>query len=84
MPIKLIAVLVLVVLVAVCTGFNLENTCTIWFFRNFDNIPVFAALLVSFLAGVVVTLPFTFIKGNKKDKSTRKGKKGEISDTTSR
>ena len=68
MPIKLIAVLVLVVLVAVFTGFNLENKCTIWFFHSFTDIPVFASLLVSFLVGVIVTLPFTFTKGKKRDK----------------
>ena len=80
MPIKLIAVLVLVVLVAVFTGFNLENKCTIWFFHNFTDIPVFASLLVSFLAGVIVTLPFTFIKGGKKDKSAAKGKRDDTSE----
>ena len=80
MPIKLIAVLVLVVLVAVFTGFNLENKCTIWFFHSFTDIPVFASLLVSFLAGVVVTLPFTFIKGGKKDKGDAKGKQDNISE----
>ena len=68
MPIKLIAVLVLIVLVAVFTGFNLENKCTIWFFHSFTDIPVFASLLVSFLVGVIVTLPFTFTKGKKRDK----------------
>ena len=78
MPIKLIAVLVLVVLVAVFTGFNLENKCTIWFFHSFTDIPVFASLLVSFLVGVIVTLPFTFTKGKKRDKD--KGKQGDTSE----
>ena len=65
MPLKLIGILFLVVLVALLTGFNLSNKCSIWFFHSFENIPVFAALLSSFLAGVVITLPFTFGKKRK-------------------
>jgi len=62
MPIKLIGTILLVVLVAVLTGFNLENKCNIWFFHTFKEIPVYAAIITSFLLGVVVTLPFTFGK----------------------
>ncbi len=69
---KLIGILVLIVFVAICTGFNLSNTCTIWFFHNFEKIPVFAALLTSFLLGVIVTIPFAFIKKNKKAKKSKK------------
>lgn len=75
MPFKLIATLLLVVLVAVLTGFNLSNKCTIWFFHDFENVPVFGALLGSFIAGVLVTLPSVFSKrpllGSKK-KSEKK------------
>ena len=55
----------MVVLVALLTGFNLSNKCSIWFFHSFEDIPVFAALLSAFLAGVVITLPFTFGKKRK-------------------
>ena len=75
MPLKLIGILLLVVLVAVLTGFNLSNTCTIWFFHSFENIPVFAALLSAFLAGVVITLPFTFGKKRKSDSLAETKKK---------
>ena len=57
----------MVVLVALLTGFNLSNKCSIWFFHSFEDIPVFAALLSAFLAGVVITLPFTFGKKRKTD-----------------
>ena len=67
MPLKLIGILFLVVLVALLTGFNLSNKCSIWFFHSFEDIPVFAALLSAFLAGVVITLPFTFGKKRKTD-----------------
>lgn len=72
MPLKLIGILALIVLVAVLTGFNLSNTCTIWFFHNFKDIPVFAALLGAFLAGVIITLPFTFRKKTKKVNTSEK------------
>lgn len=68
MPLRLIGILILVVLVAVVTGFNLGNTCTIWFFRNFENVPVFFALLAAFILGVIITLPFTIGKRRKPDK----------------
>lgn len=77
MPVKMIGILLLVVLVAVLTGFNIENTCTIWFFHNFSNIPVFAALLGAFLAGVIVTIPFTFMKSSLKSKKDSRDKKKE-------
>ena len=75
MPLKLIGILFLVVLVALLTGFNLSNKCSIWFFHSFENIPVFAALLSSFLAGVVITLPFTFGKKRKTDSFSETKKK---------
>lgn len=82
MPVKMIGILLLVVLVAVLTGFNIENTCTIWFFHNFSNIPVFAALLGAFLAGVIVTIPFTIMKSSRKSKKdSRDKKKEEIPET---
>lgn len=75
MPIKLIGTLVLIVLVAIITGFNLSNTCTIWFFHKFEKIPVFAALLTSFLLGVIITIPFTIIGTKRKDKKNIKPNK---------
>ena len=80
MPFKLIGILFLVVLVALLTGFNLSNKCSIWFFHSFEDIPVFAALLSAFLAGVVITLPFTFGKKRKTDslpKTKKKEKKSK-------
>ena len=62
MPIKLILVLALMAFVAVFTGFNLDNSCNIWLFHTFKNVPVFVTILASFAAGVLVTLPFTLGK----------------------
>ena len=63
MPFKLIGTIIILVLVTVFCGFNLENKCNInLIFHNFENISVFLALMVSFLAGILVTLPFTLFK----------------------
>ena len=75
MPIKLIGIIILMVLVAVLTGFNLGNTCTIWFFHTFTGIPVFALILGSFIVGVFVTLPFTF--GKHRDRREREAESAE-------
>lgn len=53
MPFKLLGFLALIVLVAILTGFNLSNKCTIWFFHTYENIPVFAAIVGAFIAGAL-------------------------------
>ncbi len=59
MPIKLIAMLIVAALTAVFTGYNLGNSCDVWFIHTFKNVPVFVTIIVSLIAGVVITLPFT-------------------------
>ena len=41
------------------TGYNLGNSCDVWFIHTFKNVPVFVTIIVSLIAGVVITLPFT-------------------------
>lgn len=63
MPFKLILFILCMIIAAVFTGFNLENSCDINFgFKRFEQVPVFLTILFSFLAGVLITLPFTFGK----------------------
>lgn len=71
MPIKFIIAIVLVVIVGVFTGFNLDNKTNFWFFYKFVDISVLYLVLGSFLSGVIMTLPFTFGKG-KKGKTDKK------------
>lgn len=59
MPIKLIVMLIVAVLTAVFTGKNLENSCDVWIIHKFENVPVFITIIVSVMAGVIITLPFT-------------------------
>lgn len=78
MPIKLIGVVILAVFVAVFTGFNLTNKCDVWLFHTFKDVPVAATIIGSFVVGVFVTLPFTFIKKkNKEEKKAKASKKVE-------
>lgn len=67
MVLKLIFTIALLVAFAVFSGFNLDNRCNIWLFgKVFENAPIFMTILVSFGAGVIVTLPAVFLRGEKK------------------
>ena len=62
--IGLIIFIVIAVLIAVFTGFNIRNVCDVnVIFHTFHNVPVFITIIVSFVAGIVVALPFSFGKG---------------------
>lgn len=63
MPWKLVGFIVCLVLGTCFAGFNLKNSCNISFgFHTFENIPIFLSLIIAFVCGVLVTLPFTIIK----------------------
>lgn len=66
---KLISSLVLLACFSLFIGNNITNKCEIWFFHTFSDIPVWTALFTSFFAGVLVTVPFIFLKNSKKDKT---------------
>jgi|WetSurMetagenome_2_1015567.scaffolds.fasta_scaffold1171793_1 uncharacterized integral membrane protein len=60
MPFKMIGTVIILVLLSLFTGFNIDNRCNVWLFHTFENVPVFITILVSFLAGLVVMIPFMF------------------------
>lgn len=65
MPLKLIGTIILLVIVTIFCGFNLDdvNRCDISVvFYTFRNVPVFLTVLVSFLAGMLVMSPFALFK----------------------
>ena len=74
MPFRFIFTIILIVFVAVETGFNLDNKCNIWLFHTFENVPVIVTILISFLLGVVVTLPSVFVIRNKKKNTEAESK----------
>ncbi len=76
MPLKLIGTIILLVIVTIFAGFNIDNKCNInLIFRQFENIPIFFSLVCAFVAGVIVTLPFTIGKGRKTQKKIQDEKK---------
>lgn len=53
--------------IAVFSGFNLDNRCNIWIFgKIFNNVPIFLTVLLSFAAGIIVSLPAIFLRKEKK------------------
>jgi uncharacterized integral membrane protein len=68
MPFKLFGIIILLILVTIFAGVNLENKCNISFvFYTFENIPVFMTAIISFAAGAILMLPFTFFRRKKKN-----------------
>jgi len=67
MPIKLIGTIILLILVTIFAGVNLDNKCDITFvFYTFKNIPVFMTVIISFAIGAILMLPFTLGRRKKK------------------
>lgn len=62
MPVKLIGSLIVAAIAALFTGYNLDNKCNVWIFHTFEQVPVALTIIVSLMAGVIITLPFTFGK----------------------
>lgn len=52
----LLILIVIVVFLAFLIGFNITNTCTIWFFKTYENVPVVTLVFIAFAAGVVMAL----------------------------
>ena len=78
MPWKLIGLILLLVLVAVFASFNLSNKADISLgFTVFKEVPIFLSLLMAFLAGALLMIPFTFGPSARKLK-IRKTKKAEV------
>lgn len=84
---KLICAILLLVLITVFCGFNNGegHQCSVHLlFHSFDNVPVFLTVLVSFLAGAVVALPFTFGRRVKKQPKVPKSEKAKKTPQESR
>ena len=74
MPIRLIATIILMSLVALFTGKNWGNSCEVWpisSLTGLGNIQVSIIIIVSFILGVLVTLPFTIIRKKPRKKEEK-------------
>ena len=59
MPIRLFFMAVVMVLLAVFIGFNVDNRCDVSFaFYTLSNVPVVLTILSSFALGLLAALPF--------------------------
>ena len=83
MPWKLILFVIVIVLVAIFVGVNHANVCNISFiFTELQNVPVYLTILVSFVVGMLIMLPFTI--GKKRGKAARYMKDGDMADIPTR
>lgn len=63
MPFRLIGTIILLLVVTVFAGANLDNRCDINFvFIKIQQVPVFLTAVASFLIGAIIMIPFTFKK----------------------
>ena len=53
MVITLIVFLAIVIFMAVFIGKNLQNVCSLWLFKSFENVPSAVLVLFAFAAGIV-------------------------------
>lgn len=82
MPVKLIGTIIMLILVTIFAGVNLDNKCDITFiFYTFKDIPVFMTVIISFAIGAVLMFPFTLgckkAKKNPKIEKSSEGAKDE-------
>ena len=57
----LIFILAIVVFLAFFVGLNLENVCSIWFFKQYTDIPVSVLVFIAFAAGIIFSILIYFI-----------------------
>jgi uncharacterized integral membrane protein len=59
MPWRLIGLIVILAVLLAFIGFNLSNTCAVSFgFTRIDNVPVYLTVFVSFVLGMLMSVPF--------------------------
>jgi uncharacterized integral membrane protein len=64
---KLVIFLVVLAIVVVFAGFNIDHKSDISFvFYEMKDVPIFLSLFIAFIAGAFVMLPFVFARGRKK------------------
>ncbi len=69
MTFKMIGFLLILIVIAVFSAFNLKNTSNIELgFRTFKDVPIFLSLLIAYIAGSLTMIPFTFRKKSKQRK----------------
>ncbi len=69
MKFKIILIVLIITIEAIFAGLNMKNVSDISFgFTTLKDVPVFLSILISFVSGALIVLPFTLIRGKKKIK----------------
>ena len=75
MIVRLIGTMIVLVLIAFFAGFNLDNKCSVnLLVHEFENVPVFFTIIISFVAGILFSLPFALIHRSSKQKNNESAK----------
>jgi uncharacterized integral membrane protein len=80
MPWRLIGLIIILAVLLVFIGFNLNNSCAISFgFTRIDNVPVYITIFASFVLGMLMSVPFlvSFAIRKKNPKAPPKSKTPE-------
>ena len=75
MVITLIVFLAIVIFMAVFIGKNLQNVCSLWIFKSFENVPSAVLVLIAFAAGIVFCILLIIIYKLKKSFADEEPKK---------
>lgn len=72
MIIRLLGTILSLVVLAFFVGFNLDNKCNVnMLVYTFQNVPVFITIIISFVVGVLFTMPFAFSYKSQKKKEAK-------------
>ena len=72
MIIRLLGTILSLVVLALFVGFNLDNKCNVnVLVHTFQNVPVFITIIISFVVGVLFTMPFAFSYKSQKKKEAK-------------
>ena len=75
MIVRLIGTMIVLVLIAFFAGFNLDNKCSVnLLVHEFENVPDFFTIIISFVAGILFSLPFALIHRSSKQKNNESAK----------
>lgn len=75
--------IIIIAVLALFAGFNLGNTCNInILFHTFEKVPVFVTIIISFVAGAIVTFPVMLFRKPLFSKKKNKKDKGAVSENT--
>lgn len=73
MPVKLIGIIILLILVTIFAGLNIDNKCIIDFgVYQTQEVPVFITVIISFAIGAILMIPFMLARKSSK-KEPKKG-----------